>query len=448
MTKHSSILCRASLAGLLAHFVAAPFAPADPGVDLRGADLTNADLSNSFLGASIYDGGGGFFWGVDGTDLSGANLSHANLTNIDCRGYLIYNTDDFNGQHLYYYQGALLWGANLTGAQVRGANFTGTGLSFEQISSTANYQAHDLSGIVFGGQYLVGANFAGQNLATSDFSGSPYFFNWWQPPWGSDLTGANLTNTNLLGTSFDVSNLTGADARGAKLSNFGGANQTNMIQPNGRIAGLDLTSGASLVVRDYDGNPTAATGPLPIVVDQHLAMTDGGTLQLIFEADPWNSTIFFAPGIPVARGGTLQLMFSPDVNLASQIGRTIDLFDWTGVTPVGTFAVSSPYTWDLSKLYTSGEVTLSAFSTIPGDFSSNGVVDAADYIVWRKTNATPAGYNAWRTHFGQPPGSSATDSASASPNAIPEPTSLPLFLLAVGALVTSPRHGVAAKNRC
>ena len=85
-----------------------------------------------------------------------------------------------------------------------------------------------------------------------------------------------------------------------------------------------------------------------------------GTLRLVFDADPWDSTISFAPGIPVARGGTLELTFAPDVNLATQIGRTIDLFDWTGVTPTGAFTVSSPYTWNLSKLYTTGEVTLTA----------------------------------------------------------------------------------------
>jgi hypothetical protein len=136
----------------------------------------------------------------------------------------------------------------------------------------------------------------------------------------------------------------------------------------------------SLVVRDYDGNPTAAppTGPLPIFVDAHLAMDVTGTLRLMFEADPWDSTISFAPGIPVARGGTLDLTFAAGVNVATQIGRTIHLFDWAGVTPSGTFVVSSPYTWELSKLYTTGEVTLAAVPGFSGDFNGNGVVDAAD----------------------------------------------------------------------
>jgi hypothetical protein len=48
------------------------------------------------------------------------------------------------------------------------------------------------------------------------------------------------------------------------------------------------------------------------------------------------------------------------VNLATQVGRTFDLFDWIGVNPTGAFVISSPYVWDLSNLYTTGRVTLTA----------------------------------------------------------------------------------------
>jgi hypothetical protein len=48
------------------------------------------------------------------------------------------------------------------------------------------------------------------------------------------------------------------------------------------------------------------------------------------------------------------------VILASQVGRTFDLVDWTGVSPIGSFAISSPYRWNVSNLYTTGEVTLTA----------------------------------------------------------------------------------------
>ena len=102
----------------------------------------------------------------------------------------------------------------------------------------------------------------------------------------------------------------------------------------------------------------AAFAPISITVDQHFAMSPGGTLRMMFEADAWDSTISFAAGIPVALGGTLELTFADGTNLASQVGRVFRLFDWTGVAPTGAFHVVSLYTWDLSHLYITGEATL------------------------------------------------------------------------------------------
>jgi hypothetical protein len=204
-----------------------------------------------------------------------------------------------------------------------------------------------------------------------------------------------------------------------------------LIKSDGHIAGLNLAAGESLTVRDYDGNPTASPpiGPLPIIVDQSLTISAAGTLRMVFDANAWDSTISFAPGIPVTRGGALELTFASDVNLASQVGRTIDLFDWTGVTPTGTFNVTSPYTWNLTNLYTTGEVTLTAAPSLPGDFNHDGTVDAADYVVWRKglgTTYTQNDFNTWRANFGRTDGAGSAESVPA----VPEPESLSLLLLA------------------
>ena len=53
-------------------------------------------------------------------------------------------------------------------------------------------------------------------------------------------------------------------------------------------------------------------------------------------------------------------------------------------------------------------------SIIPGDFNRDGAVDAADFVEWRKTDGTPAGYNIWRSHFGQTAGSGAGANANAT----------------------------------
>jgi hypothetical protein len=66
-----------------------------------------------------------------------------------------------------------------------------------------------------------------------------------------------------------------------------------------------------------------------------------------------------------------------------------------------------------------------------GDFNNDGSFDARDYVLWRKTDNTPAGYAAWRSHFSSPPGSGA---GLSSPAAIPEPASLLLLVLGIAAL--------------
>jgi fibronectin-binding autotransporter adhesin len=62
-----------------------------------------------------------------------------------------------------------------------------------------------------------------------------------------------------------------------------------------------------------------------------------------------------------------------------------------------------------------------------GDYNGNGIVDTANYVVWRKSDGTQAGYDAWRTHFGQPADSGTGAIAGA---AVPEPSTLVLLMFA------------------
>jgi hypothetical protein len=63
-------------------------------------------------------------------------------------------------------------------------------------------------------------------------------------------------------------------------------------------------------------------------------------------------------------------------------------------------------------------------TTTPGDYNNNGVVDAADYVVWRATNINgQQGYDDWRMNFGSP-GSGLGSGAAA----VPEPASIVLAL--------------------
>jgi hypothetical protein len=61
-------------------------------------------------------------------------------------------------------------------------------------------------------------------------------------------------------------------------------------------------------------------------------------------------------------------------------------------------------------------------NTVPGDYNRNGIVDAADYVVWRNTEPeNQTGYNTWRTNFGR---TSAAGSSMSPALAVPEPNSL------------------------
>ena len=71
---------------------------------------------------------------------------------------------------------------------------------------------------------------------------------------------------------------------------------------------------------------------------------------------------------------------------------------------------------------------------IPGDFSDDGTVVAADYVVWRKTDGTPDGYNLGEPTSAKPPaaGLARLDHRPAN-TAVPEPGTLILMIFAAAA---------------
>jgi hypothetical protein len=76
------------------------------------------------------------------------------------------------------------------------------------------------------------------------------------------------------------------------------------------------------------------------------------------------------------------------------------------------------------------DIGVAVMRPISGDYNHNGVVDAADYVVWRNglgTMYVQSDYDVWRAHFGQ----TAAGGAAISPNtAVPEPATLVLMVIA------------------
>ena len=92
-----------------------------------------------------------------------------------------------------------------------------------------------------------------------------------------------------------------------------------------------------------------------------------------------------------------------------------------------------------------------------GDYNQNGVVDAADYVFWRKNNGTnnplpndnglgvpvgPAQYSLWRANFGNTAGSGSVLSAG---SAIPEPATALLVIMRLAVVSASRTRRRAVK---
>ena len=138
-----------------------------------------------------------------------------------------------------------------------------------------------------------------------------------------------------------------------------------------------------------------------------------------FEANPTDNRVS-----EIMSGGTTTLT-----------GNSVTTFDLGGLfDSAGTRDLVFEFLMAGNPLLNTGVVLYQAappVDAIPGDFNDDGKVDAADYVVWRKTDGSPGGYNDWRTNFGRTSGSG---SALSSGAAVPEPGAFMLFAAALVAL--------------
>jgi autotransporter-associated beta strand protein len=145
--------------------------------------------------------------------------------------------------------------------------------------------------------------------------------------------------------------------------------------------------------------------------------TAGGRLEIELASTSSHDELAISGSASLAGTLAVSLLggFTPQEGDVFEI-MSASTFFGTTFTSTTLPALSGSLVWNID--YGANLVTLSV--TLPGDFNGDGVVDAADYVVWRKglgTTFTPGDYDTWRTHLGQ----TASPGAGVVFVAVPEP---------------------------
>jgi hypothetical protein len=185
------------------------------------------------------------------------------------------------------------------------------------------------------------------------------------------FNGHHFNMTNALANSGTV-HLGGAALADGMLTAAAGVTNTGTITGHGTINGNIMNTSGTVA-------PGSSPGSLQVAGDY----TQGAAGTLAIEVASATSHDILNVAGSAALDGTLGVSlidgFSP---LA---GHSFDVMDWG--TRSGTFAnVSLPaltprLMWNASRLYDTGALSV----RLAGDYNEDNSVDAADYVVWRKT---------------------------------------------------------------
>jgi T5SS/PEP-CTERM-associated repeat protein/autotransporter-associated beta strand protein len=135
-------------------------------------------------------------------------------------------------------------------------------------------------------------------------------------------------------------------------------------------------------------------------------------------------------------------------NFAPTIGQSFNILDWgtlSGTFSLLTLPAIPGLTWNTSQLYTTGVLSIAA-GGLAGDYNGNGIVDAADYTVWRNnlgdptevdlhgngngSGVTVSDFTWWKTHYGDTAPANGSSLVASLQVAVPEPASLLLLAFA------------------
>ena len=208
-----------------------------------------------------------------------------------------------------------------------------------------------------------------------------------------------------------------------KTLNVSGAGQVNI---NNSVTGLgSIVNGGSLGA----GGSTGLAGDLSSTGT--LAIDIGGAVTNSF--DSWaitgNATLSGVLAVDTIDG------FTPSS------GQSFTVLTAASVS-AASLTLGGPDAGLFTLIKNPTSLVLQALSAgIAGDYNHNGVVDGADFVVWRNggsPDSSQAGYNLWRSKFGNTSGSGSSVGSAAG--AVPEPTSALIAVLAGLAMTIAERR--------
>ena len=216
------------------------------------------------------------------------------------------------------------------------------------------------------------------------------------------------------------------------------------VEGNSHVA-ANVRNGGT-IAPGLSSSPIATDALATLHLDGDLTQTSAGALDI--QLASLSSFDKLAIAGHATLGGTLKASLFGGFSAA--IGSSFQILTATnGIS--GTFTLDFPTLGQLhgpfwTLIYSDSDVVLKLISPIAGDYNGNGIVDAADYTIWRDTlgsmtnlrangdnTGTSAGvidqadYNIWKSNFGATAGSG----AGAAKSAVPEPASLWSFIIGV-----------------
>lgn len=283
------------------------------------------------------------------------------------------------------------------------------------------------------------------NIVTINNSTTPYSFS------GGDIKGSSLGGGGglFLGGTGAVTIDSNYTAVGPIVSN---KTSTGAATFNGTItAATSVTVNGGAVTlagaNTYTGDNTINGGSL--TASGASATFGGGDVTVnagsaAISAGVANAILNSAT-LTLLGGGTANMADAGFISLAAGINEQVAALVLGATTQLaGTYGATGSGATNINDEYFSGLGVITVASAgLPGDFNSDGKVDAGDYVTWRKNNNTnnalandnglgtpvgPAHYSLWRANFGKPPGAGSGGLGGA---AVPEPATLVLIGTAV-----------------